>query len=392
LEAVSERPLVVLHSSRRWLKQTKTWIYQQLKWLPPSVSAHVVCEVTENLEQFPWPNLHTLEGAARSRRLLEALLRRARATPWRFSARVARQIQAEILHSHFGPDGYRELGIARAAKLKHVVTFYGYDVTRLPERSPIWRERYRELFERVDSVLCEGPHMRSELIRLGCPERKAQVQHLGADLSQIAFRPRQWAAGQPLRALLVGSFREKKGFPYALRALSELKRARPRLDVEVVVVGDASGVPGEREEKAEIMRAAAEGSLAGHIRFLGYRPYSELLQHAYGAHVLVSPSVRAHDGDTEGGAPVTIVELAASGMPIVSTTHCDIPNVLRGPAAALLAPERDVPALVTCLTSLIDAPESWASILSRVRHDIEERFDAAVLGRNLAVTYRKLLD
>jgi colanic acid/amylovoran biosynthesis glycosyltransferase len=384
-------PLVVLHSSRRWLKQTKTWIFHQLKWLPESVEAHVVCDATENLDQFPCPHLHTLERAPVWRRKLESGLRRGHLHPLRFPVRVAKRIGARVLHSHFGPEGFRELPIARAAGLKHVVTFYGYDVTRLPAASPVWRERYRELFRRVDLVLCEGPHMRAELVKLGCPEHKARVQHLGADLTKIDFRPRRWTPGQVLRLLIAGSFREKKGFPYAIRALGILRQRQPELNFEVAVIGDAGKVPGEQTEKREIERAIAESGLQDRVHLLGYRSYAQLLDEAYRCHVYLAPSVRANDGDTEGGAPVTIVELAASGMPIISTTHCDIPNVLRGKAASFLAPERDVHALAERMVSLFAAPSEWSALVQDTRSDIERRFDAEGLGKELGRIYAGLV-
>ena len=57
--------------------------------------------------------------------------------------------------------------------------------------------------------------------------------------------------------------------------------------------------------------------------------------------VFLAPSVTASNGDTEGGAPVAIIEMAASGMPIVSTRHCDIPSVVLDGVTGLLAAERD---------------------------------------------------
>jgi colanic acid/amylovoran biosynthesis glycosyltransferase len=387
---MTERPLVVLHSSRRWLKQTKTWIYQQLKWLPEDIEPHVVCDVTENLDQFPVAHLHCLATLPAWRRRVESLARRLDVGAAQFPARVAGRVGARVLHSHFGPDGFRNLSVAKAARLRHVVTFYGYDVTRLPAANPVWRVRYAELFRRVDRVLCEGPHMRSEILKLGCAPNKAFVQHLGADFSLLPFRPRAWIKGEPLRVLLAGSFREKKGFPDAFLALAGLRRQRPGLKLEITVVGDASATPGEQVEKQRILGAVAETGLGAHTNFLGYRPYAELIERAQGCHLFLSPSLRAADGDTEGGAPVTIVELAASGMPVVSTTHCDIPNVLRGGAARLLAAERDVEGLSQRLVSLVDAPAAWAPLLEETRRDLEQRFDATALGRSLAQHYRDL--
>ena len=85
-----------------------------------------------------------------------------------------------------------------------------------------WHNRYAELFASVDRVFCEGPYMASSNVRLGCPEHKVQVHHLGVAVDQIAYQPRSRSAGEPLRILIAGTFREKKGIPDALRAVGEL--------------------------------------------------------------------------------------------------------------------------------------------------------------------------
>jgi hypothetical protein len=48
--------------------------------------------------------------------------------------------------------------------------------------------------------------------------------------------------------------------------------------------------------------------------------------------VTAIPASRTAPARSEGGAPKVIIEAQAPGMPVISTTHCDIPNVtvLRG--------------------------------------------------------------
>jgi len=89
-----------------------------------------------------------------------------------------------------------------------------------------------------------------------------------------------------------------------------------------------------------------------------------LLDEAYRNHLFVSPSVTAEDGDTEGGAPVTVIELAASGMPVVSSLHCDIPEVLQDGVTGLLAQEKDVAGIESKLNWLLDNPEIWETMVS----------------------------
>ncbi|NIP81231.1 MAG: glycosyltransferase, partial [Gemmatimonadetes bacterium] len=52
----------------------------------------------------------------------------------------------------------------------------------------------------------------------------------------------------------------------------------------------------------------------------------------------------AANGDGEGGAPTTLLEAQAVGLPVVASRHADIPWVV-APEAGLLAPEEDPEAL-----------------------------------------------
>lgn len=380
--------LVVVQRVSRWLPQTATWLYTQVTFLPPSVESHVVCEATLNLDQFPYPRVHSLAAQPRWRVVWDKGLRKLGARAHlRFTVDVARRTGAAVLHSHFGDTGWADVGAVRAAGLGHVVTFYGLDVTYFPASHPRWQKRYRALFAAADRVLCEGPHMARSIVDLGCPDDKVRVHHLGIDLQQIPFAPRTWTPGEPLRVLLCGSFREKKGFPDALEALARIKDEVP---VEITVIGDEHGDERTRAEKARILETVERGGLTEHTRMLGYQPYETVMAEASGHHVFLSPSVTAADGDTEGGAPVTLIEMSASGMLPVSTTHCDIAGVVIDGVTGLLAPERDVDALVGHLRWLVAHPERWHGMQVAGRKHMEAEFDARVQGERLSAIYRDI--
>jgi colanic acid/amylovoran biosynthesis glycosyltransferase len=375
--------LRVLHHVERWLGLTETWIYSQLRHLPATVGSHVVCGSVTNSETYPWPRVHV--SSPRHRMRLEPF--GAAVPPVEVVVEVAGAVGADVIHSHFGHVGWYGQFAARASGLPHVVTFYGLDASLLPKRLPWWRRRYREMFREVSAVLCEGPHMAARICELGCPPDKVRVHHLGVDVQRIAFRPRKWDGNEPLRILIAGSFREKKGIPYALAAVGHLKRELP---VAVTVVGDATPERRSRGEKRRILRMIRDQELDGYVRLVGFRSHAELFEEAYRHHVFLSPSVTALDGDTEGGAPVAIIEMAATGMPVVSTTHCDIPEVLPD-GGGLLAPERDVEALVSRLRWLMENPVAWQAVAGRARAHIEQEFDAAEQGRRLARIYSEVV-
>jgi colanic acid/amylovoran biosynthesis glycosyltransferase len=382
--------LSVVHSVNRWLGRTETWLYTQIVFLPPEVKNSIVCDTTENIAEFWLPNIYSLRVASPWRYHLDARLRRLGITPHSgFLPQIARKQHANILHSHFGYRGWENYKTARKVGLKHVVTFYGYDVNQLPTVKPRWNDRYHTMFEHVDLVLCEGSHMGECVVRRGCPRHKVRVHHLGIDLSKISFVPRVWNSAEPIRVLIAAAFREKKGIPYALEALGRIQNEVP---LEITVIGDATDNPRSQLEKQKILASIKKHDLQSKIRLLGFKPYDIFLEEAYKHHVFLSPSVTASDGDTEGGAPVSIIEMLASGMPVVSTEHCDIPEVVQNGVSGLLANERDVDGLVKCLKWLFDHPEKWSRMLEAGRNHIEKEYNARVQGQRLSSLYRGLVE
>lgn len=378
--------MTVAHSFPIWLPQTQTWMHNQVAELQRlGVDAHVVCERTENLDQFGVNNIHCLADEPQWRQLWDKGMRKLRLRRHLdYLVQVGRDTGAQIVHSHFGNIGWSNLGAVRKLGAKHVVTFYGLDVNKLPTQFPIWRKRYRQLFNEADLFLCEGSHMARCIVELGCPEYKVKVQHLGVDVERLEFKPRQWRPGEPLKVLIAASFREKKGIPYAVEALGLLSKD---VSIELTIIGDAGPEPASQREKARIIDALERSGLKPQTRLLGYQPHSVMLQEAYAHHVFLHPSVTASDGDTEGGAPVSITEMLATGMPVVSTWHCDIPEVMGSELQHLLVPERDATALAESISTLIARPDQWAALANAGRIRVVSEYHKATQSGRLLAAY-----
>ncbi len=379
----------VLHSLPLWLPSTSPWLWNQVRFVPPPVVTHVACERAADVSRFPIANLHRFDREPAWRRFIDRALRRLGArSHLGFLERTARAVGAEIVHSHWGDTGWRDLRAVRCARAKHVVSFYGKDLRFLPRQDPRWRDRYRAMFESVAMVLCEGPHFASCLEELGCPAGRVRIQPLGVDVSSIRFAPRVRAVGSPFRILVAGSFREKKGIPDAIAAAGEL--ASRRTGVGLTIVGDASGDPRSHEEKTRILAAIARHRDRLAVRLLGYLTHDELFREAREHDVFIASSHEAADGDTEGGAPVVLLDMAAAGLPIVATRHCDIPSLVLDGRSGLLADERDVKGLAEALNTLASEPDLCARFASQGRDHVERSFDVHLLGRRLGAIYAEL--
>jgi colanic acid/amylovoran biosynthesis glycosyltransferase len=386
-DAKQSARLEVVHAVGRWLGPTETWLYNQIAGLP--VERVRTRAVADGRHPETPPSFSEVEVSVFAdrraqywfRSATDRLLRRPHSNP--LLADLLREGEIDVVHSHFGPVGWATSRLVPAGGPRQLVTFYGYDVNWLPTRHPEWRERYHDLFRRIDLVLCEGNAMAEAVHRLGCPAEKLRVHHLGVDVTSIEFRPRSNVTGQP-RLLMAARFFEKKGLPDGIRAIGRLRDDYPGLSL--TVVGSDDGSPESLAERRRIEAAVGDAHLADVVSFRGVVSANELLELGYTHDLFVSPSRVARDGDTEGGAPVSIIEMAACGIPVVSTKHCDIPGVLGEPNRAFLSAEGDIDGLYRQMQGLLEMSD-WTSLVVENRRHIERDFDLKRQSEKLADIY-----
>ena len=106
----------MIHSHPVWLPQTQTWMYNQVKYLPKMIESHIVCERTQNLDQFTVPHIHSLHQAARWRYYWDKGLRRLRVRRHLgFLTAQIKKHQVQVVHSHFGNIGWADLRAVKKA-------------------------------------------------------------------------------------------------------------------------------------------------------------------------------------------------------------------------------------------------------------------------------------
>ncbi len=377
---------VVAHFVYSYLFGTGSWIYGQLTHMR-RFAPIVLTNETENLDIFSVPRIYDYSRLGRSWRALLCLSkgRLHGARPVYFE-RVLRRERARLIHSHFGPGGVDMLGLKRSTGLPLVTTFYGADASQLP-RDSRWQRAYAELFGEGDLFLAEGNAMRQTLMDLGCRPERVVVQHLGVPLDTLPFVPRRPDPSGEVKILVAATFREKKGVPDALEAVARLRRRHTGL--RVTLIGDATDRPDELEEKARILHLVKD--LDGAVSWLGFQPYPRFKEALLTHHLFLSPSHTAANGDSEGGAPVSLIEAQATGMPVVSTTHADIPEVVVHGRTGLLSPERDLDALAENLERLVTTPSLWEPMGAAGRAHVEEHYNVAIQASLLEDRYEKLL-
>lgn len=286
----------------------------------------------------------------------------------------------DIIHSHFGPNGFRALylrEIGLGGKL--ITTFHGYDVNRYPQTEG--KDVYNELFEKCDFFTANSNFTKLQAVKLGCDEKKITVLPMGVRIDKFIFRPREIKPGQRIVILTVGRLVEKKGHQYAVRAIRELITRHQ--NIVYLIAGD-----GPLKNRLESL--VVELDLQRYVRFPGGLEEDEILEVYRKAHIFVLPSVTASDGDSEGQALV-LQEAQAAGIPVVSTFHNGIPDGVLNGESGFLVPERDVDALAEKLEYLIGHPEIWPEMGRCGREFVEKNYNIRRLNRWLAEIYQQLV-
>ena len=377
------------HIKSPFLPISETFIYGYISHLK-RYQPVVISEYLMNQDQFPVEHFITHRSAGqwyeKSLRFLRNWLV-GRIPRELIMARFYRQALSRsnilLIHIHFGVPGMLLTPIKRSVGRPAIVSFYGYDLSQVPRALGEDIYRRTHLFETMEAFVVEGNHARQVLMDLGCPEEKITVIHIGVDLNRFDFGERKLGVNERPKILFCGRLVPKKGLLCAVRALA-LVRDRSE-EFEFFVIGE-----GDQGEKAKIL--VGELNLQDRVHFLGSVPYKELPNWYRKCHILVAPSMTVQEtGETEGGAPTVLLEAQATGLPVVSTTHADIPEVVQNGRAGLLSKEGDVEGLAGNLLSLLQHPEKWAEMGRAGRLNMEREYDIVHQTEHLERLYDQLL-
>ncbi|MGH7494611.1 MAG: glycosyltransferase [bacterium] len=376
---MNHKPIMTCaHYISNFLFTTLNWLYPILK-STASYKPVVFARKINNLESFPVQKLYAL---ARLNPFAQGMNLAIYKTLGYFPLfrKAGQKEGAQLLHAHFGYDGYKMLPLKKKLGVPMITGFYGLDASSYLRRTE-WLEKYRKLFEEGEVFLVLGPRMREALTNAGCPAEKIIIQNLGIVIEEFPLQASKLNPGETARIIMGASFREKKGIIYALEAAAMLRDHS--INYKLVIAGDGDMRP-------EIERKISDLNLRNRIDLLGYVEPLAFRKLLARGHMLILPSVTASDGDMEG-TPFVLMEALALGMPVVSTWHADIPEIVKDGCNGFLVPERDAYALAEKLEYLLQHPETWAALGKAGREHISEHFNAQRQFEKLLQIYARVI-
>jgi glycosyltransferase involved in cell wall biosynthesis len=177
--------------------------------------------------------------------------------------------------------------------------------------------------------------------------------------------------------IAVGQLKEKKGFAYLLKACRILKDQGYHFACQIV---------GEGPLRQDLEVQIRQQSLQDTVTLCGALPHQEVIDKYKQSTIFVLPCIVGADGDRDG-IPNVVLEALAMQLPVVSTRHSGIPEVVEDGVNGVLVPPADEVALAEALASLLDDPERRRRLGERGRQTVIENFDVAQNVRRLLAEF-----
>jgi len=108
------------------------------------------------------------------------------------------------------------------------------------------------------------------------------------------------------------------------------------------------------------------------------------------SHILIQPSVTATNGDKES-IPNVLIEAQATGMPVISTFHAGIPELVLDGKSGYLVKEREIDGLSEKLNILIENSGLWVEFGKTGRKLVEDEFNIHKQVAKLEKLYAEMI-
>lgn len=300
---------------------------------------------------------------------------------------LIRRERPDIIHTHMSKAG----ALGRVAALfcgnvKTVHTFHGHVLSdyfsKFRTRLYLLLERW--LARRTERLVALSESQREELLRRYRIGRSTQytVIPLGLDLERFS-------AVDSLR----GYLRKELAIPSEAPVIAIVGRLVPIkdhflfLDVARRVLDERGDsvflIVGDGPLRAELEARTREMGFGNNCRFLGWRRDLERVYADADVVVLTSRNE---------GTPVSLIEAAASGKPVVATNVGGVKDVVKDGSSGLLAGSRDPRKIAGLILGLI-GDMSRAKEMGRAgRKFVCDRFDKKRLLGDMARLYTKIME
>ena len=241
--------------------------------------------------------------------------------------RYMQEHQIDVVLAEYGTAGSFITPICENLDIPILVHFHGFDASRKDILNS-FKEGYQLMFSYAKKIIVVSNAMKQALIRQGCPETKLLINTYGPHPDYLNIEPNL----ESNYIISVGRHTYKKAPYLTILAFQKVLEQQPHLKLKMIGDGELFDVSKNLVKSLD---------LENNIILLGALERKEIIKHIQSAFLFVQHSIVAYNGDSEG-TPVGIIEAMAAGLPLVSTRHAGIPDVVIENKTGFLVNENDI--------------------------------------------------
>ena len=242
-------------------------------------------------------------------------------------------VNAILIYSHLNKLGKRVIC--------HV---HGYDASKSLQNRLYSSELVR--FSQENYIITPSNHLKRRLELVGCYSRNIFV--IPYSISP-EIKPKVWHTNPQNslhRLLFVGRFVDKKCPQALIHMLRLVVNELPK--THLVMCGDGLLMP-------IVQKLILEKQLEKNVTLMGAVSQDQVYEEMKKADIYIQHSVTANSGDQEG-FPNSLAEAAAHALPIISTTHSGITEIVQHEATGYLVQEHDYVSMAQYTIQLLKNP------------------------------------
>ena len=253
----------------------------------------------------------------------------------RAQSKYIKKNRIDLIIAEYGLSGCHILEGARRAKVPMIVFFHGYDANNR-DTVKKYKSRYQKLFEYADFIIGVSKSMCERLKSYGAPQRKVVHLPYGVKLNGKSAEGKLTSYPSFIH---VGRLDNMKAPYLTIMAFAKVRKEIP--EAKLFIVGN-TGLGEDYNAIAECCLNLVKAlNIKDNVEFFGNVDHGRVFELLKMSWVFVLHSMMDSVGNAEG-TPNAVLEAMSVGLPVVSTKHEGIMDVVHEGKSGYLVEEGDI--------------------------------------------------
>lgn len=286
----------------------------------------------------------------------------------------------DLVHIQYGTNAkpIDDLKLSGAFNMPVILTFHGHDAF-FPINGIIKEEGYyKKIFEVADVITANTRYLKSQLIKIKCPESKIRIIPVPVDIEFFYFKKKEpLLKNRKIKLLSVGRLEKIKGHDLGIKAVKFLKDKGYHVDYEII---------GQGQYQKKLEAQIKELGMNDYVKLVGPKSPEELREYYWESDIFLMTSRPVFENIRETQGLVTL-ESQSCGLPVVAFDTGGVKYTLKENETGLLARENDVNHFSKQIEKLILSADLYAKMSLEGTKFVREYFSKEIISKEWSEIY-----